>query len=114
MFQNQTDRRWFETPGKCSTGLDVDTNVQNPLVSDIGAWGAGGIDAARNKVIFEQRRFVLRATSVFRESGGTGGLINPVSCTAKNRILKHGNLRVVTQSNGWCNADIDEDGSADG
>ena len=30
LFQNQVDRRWFGPPGKCATGLDVDTNLQNP------------------------------------------------------------------------------------
>src|SRR4029079_10994599 len=33
LFQNQVDRRWFGPPGKCSMGLDVDTNIQNPTVS---------------------------------------------------------------------------------
>ena len=41
LFQNQVDRRWFGPPGKCSMGLDVDTNIQNPTVSSIGAWGEG-------------------------------------------------------------------------
>ena len=27
--------------GRCAEGLDVDTNLQNPRVSSIGAWGAG-------------------------------------------------------------------------
>src|SRR5689334_21992367 len=71
LFQNQVDRRWFGPPGKCSTGLDVDTNLQNPSVSSIGAWGAGELDKSRNQKIFEQRRFAIRATAV--ESAGSGG-----------------------------------------
>src|SRR5262249_14157640 len=67
VFQNQIERRWFEAAGKCSTGLDIDTNIQNPKVTNIGAWGAGEIDQARNQAIFDQRRFVLRATNVFKE-----------------------------------------------
>jgi Domain of unknown function (DUF1906) len=47
LFQNQVDRRWFGVPGKCSTGLDVDTNLQNPDVADIGAWGPGEVDSVR-------------------------------------------------------------------
>ena len=53
LFQNQVDRRWFGPPGKCSTGLDVDTNMQNPNVSSIGAWGAGEVDRSRNQKIFD-------------------------------------------------------------
>jgi hypothetical protein len=114
LFQNQIDRRWFVTPGKCSSGLDVDMNVQNPHVSDIGAWGAGQCEPARTQAIFEQRRFVARATSVFRESGGKGGLIERVNCRPDGRIARNGNVRILAQANGWCSADIDEDGIADG
>ena len=69
LFQNQVDRRWFGPPGKCATGLDVDTNLQNPNVSSIGAWGAGEVDRSRNQKIFDQRRFAIRTTPV----GGSGG-----------------------------------------
>jgi hypothetical protein len=113
LFQNQIDRRWFAASGKCSAGLDLDTNVQNPEVSNIGAWGAGNVDAGRTKTIFDQRRFVLRATSVFRESGGGGGLIER-ACKADSRIARNGNVRIIAQSGGWASADIDEDGKADG
>jgi Domain of unknown function (DUF1906) len=114
LFQNQVDRRWFATAGKCSTGLDVDMNLQNPRVAGIGAWGAGEVDPSRTQAIFDQRRFVLRATSVYRESGGAGGLINRQTCNADNKVLKHGNVRILAQSSGWSHTDIDEDGSADG
>jgi len=114
LFQNQIDRRWFEAAGKCSTGLDIDTNVQNPRVSDIGAWGTGAVDARRTQTIFDQRRFVVRATPVFRQSGGAGGVIERQNCRSDTRVLKHGNVRILAQSGGWSNADIDEDGNADG
>jgi hypothetical protein len=114
LFQNQIDRRWFETNGRCSTGLILDTNIQNPRVSDIGAWGAGMVEPARTRAIFDQRRFVRRATSVYRQSGGVGGLIERQNCRTETRVLKHGNVRLFAQSPGWCHADIDEDGTPDG
>src|SRR5215467_854658 len=70
LFQNQVDRRWFGPPGTCSTGLDVDTNLQNPRVAGVGAWGAGEIDTSRNQAIFNQRRFAIRATPVVQQSAG--------------------------------------------
>jgi hypothetical protein len=114
MFQNQVDRRWFETPGKCSTGLDVDTSVQNPRVSNIGAWGAGEVDASRTQAIFNQRRFAVRETPVYRESGGKGGLVNRPGCSPGNRVVRNANLRILAQSGGWSSTDIDEDGNHDG
>jgi len=106
LFQNQVDRRWFGTPGKCATGLDVDTNLQNPSVSGIGAWGAGEVDRGRNQKIFDQRRFAIRATPV--ESGGGG------NCKLDSRVPKNANVRILAQSGVWSGVDIDEDGVADG
>jgi hypothetical protein len=114
LFQNQIDRRWFAAAGKCSTGLDIDTNVQNPRVSGIGAWGAGEVDARRTQTIFDQRRFVVRETPVFRQSGGAGGEIDRQNCRTNTRVPKNGNVRILAQSGGWSNTDIDEDGGADG
>jgi Rv2525c-like, glycoside hydrolase-like domain len=114
LFQNQVDLRWFGAPGKCSNGLDVDTNLQNPNVSGVGAWGAGEVETSRNQKIFDQRRFAFRATPVYRESGGRGGLINRNSCKSANRIPKNGNVRILAQSGGWSSVDIDEDGKPDG
>lgn len=114
LFQNQVDRRWFAPAGKCSIGLDVDTNLQNPAVSGIGAWGPGGVDQGRNRKIFEQRRFAVRTTPVFQESGGGGGLIDRKHCNSGNRIPRNGNVRILAQSGGWCSVDIDEDGRPDG
>jgi hypothetical protein len=113
LFQNQIERRWFATGGKCATGLDLDTNVQNPRVTEIGAWGAGPVDPARTQAIFDQRRFVRRATAVVRQNG-TAGSGERLNCKFEARVLKHGNVRVFAQSSDWTNADIDEDGSADG
>lgn len=113
LFQNQVDRRWFGAPGKCSNGLDIDMNLQNPRVASIGAWGAGEVDRSRNQKIFEQRRFAVSATPVFRESGGGGGLIGQ-NCKSDNRVPRNANARILMQSGGWCRVDIDEDGNPDG
>ena len=106
LFQNQVDRRWFGPPGKCSTGLDVDTNLQNPSVSSVGAWGAGEVDRSRNQKIFDQRRFAIRTTPV--ESSGGG------SCKPDRRVPRNANVRILEQSGAWSGVDIDEDGNVDG
>ena len=114
LFQNQVDRRWFGAPGKCSNGLDVDTNLQNPRVSGIGAWGAGEVDTSRNQAIFDQRRFAVRATPVVQQSAGGGGVIDRQNCKSDNRVPRNANVRILVQSGGWSSVDIDEDGNPDG
>ena len=89
-------------------GLDVDTNVQNPTVAGIGAWGAGEIGKARNRKIFDERRFAIRATPVVQENGGRQG------CKADSRVPKNANVRILAQSGVWSGVDVDEDGDADG
>jgi Domain of unknown function (DUF1906) len=106
LFQNQVDRRWFGPPGKCSMGLDIDTNLQNPNVSSVGAWGAGEVDRSRNQKIFDQRRFAIRTTPV--ESSGGG------SCKPDSRVPRNANVRILVQSGAWSGVDIDEDGIVDG
>jgi hypothetical protein len=114
LFQNQTDRRWFGPPGKCAIGLDVDTNLQNPRVSSIGAWGAGEVDSSRNQKIFDQRRFAIRATPVLQDTAGADGLTANQNCKSGNSVPRNANVRILGQSGAWCNVDIDEDGNADG
>jgi hypothetical protein len=115
LFQNQVDRRWFGPPGKCATGLDVDTNIQNPRVSSIGAWGAGEIDKSRNQKIFDQRRFAIRLTPVVQQSAdAAGGGGDRLGCKADNRVPKNANVRILAQSGAWSGVDVDEDGYADG
>jgi len=112
LFQNQVDRRWFGPPGKCSNGLDVDTNLQNPNVSSIGAWGAGEVDRSRNQKIFDQRRFAIRTTPVIQEGGEGGG--NRQGCKSDIRVPRNANVRILVQSGAWSGVDIDEDGNVDG
>jgi hypothetical protein len=114
LFQNQVDRRWFGPPGKCSNGLDVDTNVQNPRVAGVGAWGAGEIDTSRNQAIFNQRRFAIRATPVVQQSAGGGVFVDRQSCKSDNRVPRNANVRILAQSGAWSVVDIDEDGNPDG
>ena len=112
LFQNQVDRRWFGPPGKCSNGLDVDTNLQNPKVSSVGAWGAGEVDKSRNQRIFDQRRFAIRTTPVVQESSGRGG--GHQGCNSDIHVPRNANVRILAQSGVWSDVDIDEDGDADG
>jgi hypothetical protein len=114
LFQNQVDRRWFGPPGKCSMGLDVDTNIQNPAVSGIGAWGAGEVDKSRNQKIFDQRRFAIRPTPVVQQSADAGGPIGRQGCKPDKSVPRNANVRILAQSGAWCGVDVDEDGNADG
>jgi hypothetical protein len=115
LFQNQVDRRWFGPPGKCSIGLDIDTNVQNPRVSGIGAWGMGEVDRNRNQKIFDQRRFAIRQTPVVQQSADGGGdSIARQNCKSDNRVPRNANVRVLVQAGAWSGVDVDEDGNADG
>jgi hypothetical protein len=115
LFQNQVDRRWFGPPGKCATGLDLDTNIQNPRVSSIGAWGAGEVDKGRNQRIYDQRRFVIRPTPVVQQSAdAAGGGGDRLGCKADSRVARNTNVRILAQSGAWSGVDVDEDGVADG
>jgi hypothetical protein len=116
LFQNQVDRRWFGPPGKCSIGLDVDTNLQNPRAASIGAWGVGEVDRSRNQKIFDQRRFAIRPTPVVQQSadGEGGGSIGRQNCKSDNRVPRNANVRIFVQSGAWSGVDVDEDGNADG
>lgn len=109
LFQNQVDRRWFGPPGKCSMGLDVDTNIQNPTVSSIGAWGAGEVNKSRNQKIFDQRRFAIRATPVVQDGGK-----DRQGCKPDKSVPRNASVRILAQSGAWCSVDVDEDGNADG
>jgi len=115
LFQNQVDRRWFGPPGKCSTGLDVDMNVQNPKVTGIGAWGGGGIDRSRNQKIFDQRRFAIRQTPVVQQSAdAAGGGGDRLGCKPDSHVARNTNVRILAQSGAWSGVDVDEDGIVDG
>jgi hypothetical protein len=128
LFQNQVDRRWFVTKPMCKAGMadggmDVDTNVQNPSVAAIGAWGNGEVPTARTRAIAQQRRFVRWRTPVFRTTSIDQGLIAKRRCVVEGTTRKWvhedvvdraRNVRVVREEDKWCYVDIDDDGMAEG
>src|SRR5262245_7345970 len=115
LFQNQVDRRWFGPPGKCATGLDLDTNIQNPRVSSVGAWGREAVDKSRNQRICDRRRVVSRPPPAGKAradaAGGCGGRL---ACKPHSRVPRNTNVRSLPQSGAWSVVDVDEDGIADG
>jgi hypothetical protein len=123
LFQNQIDRRWFESAGPCPSGMDIDTNVQNPHVPNIGSWGAATVGQARTDAIFAQRRFALRDTTAYTAKSTESAIINKKRCVykdhawvtiAENAILRCNNARVLSDDGVWLQVDIDDDGVADG
>jgi hypothetical protein len=123
LFQNQIDRRWFEVPDRCPSGMDIDTNVQNPFFAVIGSWGSGEIEPARTKAIFAQRRFALQNTHVYRAKDPEAGLIERKRCRHKDGmwqllderlIERSNNVRVLAEDGRWAQVDIDDDGAAEG
>jgi hypothetical protein len=125
LFQNQVDRRWFEIDGRCPSGLDIDTEVQNPGVDGVGVWGNGEVEALRTKTIFSQRRFAARRTIVMQSGGDRGSPIERLACEydSDNRrwtnapersIGRNASARVISQSGSWAAIDMDDDGALDG
>jgi hypothetical protein len=124
LFQNQVDRRLFERPGVCPSGLDIDTNVQNPAHDSVGAWGSAAIPAARTQAIFQQRRFAVRSTPVLQSPDANAPRITKRRCsfsddrrwtlTEESRIQRNNNVRVMEDRGLWVQVDIDDDGVADG
>ena len=125
LFQNQVNRLWFGTVGECPSGLGVDTNIQNPRFSDVGAWGAPSKDLPRTEAIFDQRRFVLQATTIFSTRNANGEPITKQRCILDSEtkqwnlkpetaIQRANNVRALSDDGTWVQVDIDDDGEADG
>lgn len=125
IYQNQVNRFWFETTGKCPSGFGIDTNVQNPNYPDIGAWGAPAAASDRMKVIFDQRRFALKATTIYSVKDVGGPLITKERCVLdaearkwrlipENTIPRSANVRVLADDGTWVQVDVDDNGEADG
>jgi hypothetical protein len=120
LFQ-QADRYWFMGPN-CPSGLDVDSNIQNPSVSDIGAWNASGhftIDARRTRVIFNKRVVATRNVPVYSQKDQGSPLIQKVQCldtswTPESQIRRNMTARVISDDGTWLEVDLDDDGTADG
>ena len=127
LFQNQVDRRWFEVGNRCPSGLDVDTDVQNPNMTDIGSWGANGasgVEPARTAAVFAQRRFAIRRTNVYKEPTEPLELIGKMRCifnddhrwerVRETTVERNNNARIIADRGDWLELDIDDDGRTDG
>lgn len=124
LFQNCLDRSWFTVDNKCGTGLDVDTNIQNPGSEDFGAWwkhGAYTADSTRALDIYNQRRpCVAKKTAII----GRDTEPDKVVCYKKKPDLRESILRSrsvhilgskTIAGVGLCyEIDVDEDGVGDG
>lgn len=125
LFQNQVNRLWFGAAGKCPSGFGLDTNVQNPMYRDIGTWGADAVASDRTKAIFDQRRFVLKATTIYSAKDVSGPPITKERCVLdaearkwqlipEHTVPRASNVRVLSDDGTWVEVDIDNDGEADG
>jgi hypothetical protein len=123
LFQ-QMDWYWFDT-GSCPSGLDVDTDIQNPSASDIGAVTASGpflIDSARTQSIFNARYVAVQKTvPILTAKIATAPIIQKSFCdtgTDKlkvvNGISRNVSVRVLDDDGTWLTVDINEDGVAEG
>jgi Domain of unknown function (DUF1906) len=113
---------WFVT-GPCSTGLDLDTDIQNPAVSDIGAFGKTGpyvVDPARTKAIFDARYVATRPVPLHTGMVSSLPILHKKYCQNGSVVLVHGiqlknlSARILGDDGTWLTIDLDEDGQADG
>jgi hypothetical protein len=128
LFQNQVDRRWYET-SSCPSGLDLDTNLQKGT-GDVGLWGGDPIPSDRTTAIYGQRRFAKEKAPIFKAAGG-GALIDKTRCVQvdkviagkktkvwasvkEDHVLRLHNVRVLEISGEWLHVDVDDDGRPDG
>ena len=131
LFQNKLDLSWFTTTARCSAGLGVDTNVQNPDKADIGAWGRVHrdvnrlglykVDAARTGEIFRWRLPAKQTTPIYDRMLTPNGATTCRSrkTVRQSEVKKTRDVRVleVVQlgTNGvWLGVGIAEDGVLDG
>ncbi len=107
MFQNGLDTR---IPGG---RLQVDTNLVHPSHSDVGQWTRSGADAGIpadiSAALRAQRRFVALKSAKLRAGPDDGA-----AEIANTRFGKGRMVRLVTQSNGWAQVDVNEAGSPTG
>jgi hypothetical protein len=122
LFQNQIDRHWFVSGRDCSTGLDLDTNIQNPKYEDVGAWDAAGlarVPPQRTRRIFEQRRVAIKDVAVLARKEkaspqGSGGRCRNRRWSVASMADRNRTVRVLEVDGPWLRIDLDEDGVADG
>jgi hypothetical protein len=113
---------WF-TNGDCSSGLDLDTDIQNPDVTDIGAFGKLGpylIDPARTDAIFGRRYVATRALPLHTRMDSLSPILNKKFCQNGHAVTVNGiqlrnlSARILADDETWLTVDLDEDGAADG
>ena len=117
----QRDWAWF-LGRDCSESLDIDTDIQNPGVTDIGARNLAGrflVDAARTQAIFAARYVAKQEVPVYSQKNTASPVINKSSCSNGVPVtvskIKHNNsVRVFEDDGTWLKVDMDEDGVADG
>jgi hypothetical protein len=122
LFQNSLDRKWLNPSWKHAgkdTGLDLDTNVQNPRFATFGAWGAGEVPEERTHSIFHSRRFAKKHTSIFKTASLEAAMAEFRTCKdqksqARYTIEAARNVRAMNEQGDWCQVDVNEDGEADG
>jgi hypothetical protein len=120
LFQ-QPDYYWFMGP-ICPSGLDVDSNIQNPSVSDIGAWNSSGrlvIDARRTRAIFNARLVATRNLPIYSQKDDSSPVIQKFRCLnntwmPQNQINRNMSVRIVSDDGTWLEIDVDGDGISDG
>ncbi|MFK7834786.1 MAG: glycoside hydrolase domain-containing protein [Sulfitobacter sp.] len=132
LFQNQVNREWFGTPsgsGRCSRGLPIDTNVQNPTAgSDIGLWTPGYgpfiVPPNRTQRIFDTRRFACNGDAIVRaaQNSNQNDLTRTQICAGGKHIsigtqVDYANaVRIEDSTLGGhvVRIDLDDDGRWDG
>ena len=122
LFQNSLDRKWLNPSWKHAgkdTGLDLDTNVQNPRFATFGAWGAGEVPEERTHAIFHGRRFAKKHTPIFKTASLEAAMAEFRTCKdqksqARYTIEAARNVRAMNEQGDWCQVDVNEDGEADG
>ncbi len=94
-------------------GLAIDANIMNPEFSDVGQWGAKGVDYGHPKkareAIVGARRFVANKAAKLR--------IAPDDAAAEivtARFRKGASVRVLSASGGWAALDVNEEGRRTG
>jgi hypothetical protein len=121
LFQ-QADWNWFVNDQIPPEGLDVDTDIQNPNVTDIGAFNAAGpflIPAARTQAIFDKRSVAVSAVPLHTQKDPSSPLIQKPRMTdngwgTATGTSRHASVRVLEDDGTWLAIDLDEDGVADG
>jgi hypothetical protein len=123
LFQ-QMDWYWFGN-GTCPSGLDIDTDIQNPAVTDIGAIGKNGpyhVDAARTQAIFNARYVAVRSVPIRTAKNAAAPAISAKFCDTDgsantitiSTVGHNHSVRVLDDDGTWLTVDINEDGVAEG